>query len=146
MTALRTKEDVLGSEMLYLASPYTSKLNTLDERKAEHETKFHEAKDCKAALMKRGLLVLSPIVACHQVSVDHDFPSDYDYWHKMNLRLLAGCSTLAVLKLDGWKESMGLLGEIRHAQAWGLDIVEVEPETFEVITEPREVMRLLEKK
>lgn len=143
MTALLAKEEVLAHEMLYLSSPYTSMLRTKTEQIWEQEKRFHEVKECKAALMARGMLVVSPIVFCHQVSVDHGLPGDYGYWHKLNLRLLAGCSTLAVLKLSGWKESKGILGEIRHAQKWGLEIVEVEPETYEVKSNPCEVLELL---
>jgi len=128
----KDKEKISSLELIYLASPYTSFSADPVQRKKDHQKNFEAVRDCKASLMQRGLLVVSLIVACHPVSIAHDLPGDYDYWHKLNLRLMLSCDTLAVLKLSGWEKSKGLCGEIEHAVAWGKKIIEVHPITYEI--------------
>ena len=94
----------------YLASPYS-------KYGQGHEQAFKDAAQAAATLIKRGLLVFSPIVHSHPIAmlggVD---PVDHELWLRLDLALLDECDSLLVLMMPGWDESRGVAAEIEHAQ------------------------------
>jgi hypothetical protein len=94
---------------LYLGSPYSSR------DQAKQHFRFRSAGHAVTYLLQQGIHVYSPIVHCHQLAIDYDLPKDFEYWREYNEAMLEPASMLMILKLDGWKESMGLDGEIRFA-------------------------------
>lgn len=80
-----------------------------------------------AAFLKQGIAVYSPIVHCHELAKVWDMPKEAKFWERYNYTMLAAAEELWVLKLLGWKESVGLQGEIQEAKRIGVSIVELEP-------------------
>ena len=102
--------------MIYLASPYTHR----DPHVVN--CRFYDTKRAFAYMLQAGEHVYSPIVLCHQVSIDYRLPSDADYWEKFDFNFLRRCDELRILMLDDWKESRGVRAEIKAATAIHLPI------------------------
>jgi hypothetical protein len=98
--------------LLYLCSPYTS------PDPAIRQARFEAACLATAELMHSGRHVYSPIVASHPLC-KHGLPVDWQFWREFDLRLLAMCDEVVVLKLDGWQRSIGIHAEIAAAKALG---------------------------
>jgi hypothetical protein len=76
------------------------------------EERFQAA--CRAAshLMRRGLHVFSPIAHSHPVLLAGGLPTGWEYWEAYDEAVLSTCRALAVLELDGWRDSRGVQGEV----------------------------------
>lgn len=71
-----------------------------------------------AGLMAQGLVVYSPIAHGHYVSQQGDLPTSWEFWKAQCQPLIDSASALAVLKMEGWGQSVGLqyeIGEFRRA-------------------------------
>ena len=101
--------------MIYLASPYTS------EDKDEQRMRYYQACRAAAKLMEQGHVVFSPIAHSHGIARFIE-SHDHDFWMKQDLEFLHYADELIILTLPGWKESKGVLHEIRVAAKWGLPI------------------------
>ena len=88
-------------EIIYLAAPYSH------QDPAVMEARFQAANHAAAALMRQGYLVFSPISHTHPIAVLGGLPRDWDYWDRFDRAMLATCSRLVVLMLDGWRVSPG---------------------------------------
>ena len=100
----------------YLCTPYT-------KYGQGHNAAFEEA--CKAAgeLMRRGMLVHSPIAHSHPIAVHAKLdPVDRAFWMEQSLAMLFECDHVLVLKMPGWNESDGIAQEIRYAEKLGKPI------------------------
>lgn len=95
--------------MIYLASPYAHSDPTIMEQR------FHVVAGVTADLLKRGLVVYSPIAHNHYLAANFDLPRGWDFWQTIDLPMLDLAEELYVLRLDGWKESKGVWAEIDHA-------------------------------
>lgn len=102
--------------MIYLASPYTS------THESVVETRHSWAEHVTAKLMRKGLVVFSPIVHNHKISQDYKMPKDYEFWEKYCLEMLSLASELYVLMLEDWEESKGVLAEIEFAKKQNIPI------------------------
>jgi hypothetical protein len=91
--------------MIYLASPYTHS----DPR--VRDARFNAACQATAVLVRAGQIVFSPIVHGHPL-VRFDLPIEWEYWEHFDREYLRRCDELAVLMLDGWRESRGVQAEI----------------------------------
>jgi len=58
----------------------------------------------------------------HDMSIEHEMPTDWEFWERHCLAMLAACSKLIVLKLDGWEESRGVMAEMLFAETTGIEI------------------------
>lgn len=96
--------------MIYLASPYTH------ENPLVMEARFKCAAMATASLMREGLAIFSPIVNCHYLATHHELPRTFEFWQKFNFDMLSHSERLIVLTLDGWKDSVGVAGEIAYAR------------------------------
>ncbi len=114
------------SGYIYLASPY-SHLNP-DVRVKRFET----ACEVAGMLMKRGLVVFSPIAHSHSIEQFFDKIEPGEFWMKQDIPLLRHADKLMVLCIPGWKESKGVKQEIQFAQQAGIDIEYLHYEIIDV--------------
>jgi len=103
--------------MIYLASPYT-----------HDDPSIREARYLKAAaetVRLAGLrhVVYSPIVHWHEVAKRHFLPHDASFWEHQNRSMLELATTLYILTLDGWKESLGVTQETLWAKQLHIPII-----------------------
>lgn len=112
--------------IIYLGSPYTLYPNGL------HEAARHASR-AAAALMARGFVVFAPISHGHAIScLSDDLPDSWEFWKAQCQPFIDAAAALVVLKLDGWKESVGLNYEIGEAERQGKPVVYVTPEELAV--------------
>lgn len=92
--------------MIYLASPYSHPDPLI------MKTRFLLAEEVTACYTRRGVHVYSPIVHYHEMAAKYKFPSDFEFWRKLNFDMLRRADELWVLEIPGWKESKGVTAEI----------------------------------
>lgn len=102
--------------MLYIATPYTHK------DPAVMEQRFERAIQYVHKFMILRIPCFSPIVHCHPVAIRFDMPKDWKFWGDHCLCALNTCNVLGVVMMDGWKDSLGVYKEIKHAQKMGITI------------------------
>jgi hypothetical protein len=68
-----------------------------------------------AILTKKGEMVYSPIVECHEMARLHEIPTDAEYWKRRNFLMIDAFKKVWVLCLPGWVESVGVQMEINYA-------------------------------
>ena len=98
--------------LIYLCSPYT------DANADVRQQRFEGACRAAAMLIRQGKTVFSPIAHSH-VICQYGVPLDWRFWQQHDLRYLAACDEVVVLKLDGWERSVGVQAEIAAARALG---------------------------
>jgi len=106
--------------MIYLASPYSHP----DPR--VREARFDAACRATAVLVRAGHAVIAPIVLGHPL-VRYGVPGDWSFWEPMAREQLACCDELVVLRLDGWRESVGVQAEIAEAAELGKPLRFLDP-------------------
>ena len=111
--------------MLYLASPYTH-----PDPRVRHQ-RFEVACRAAAALLRAGVSVFSPIAHSHPIA-KYGVPTTWGFWQRVDQDYLRHCQALGVLKLPGWKESVGVQAEIKLAKSLGIPILEIEPEVLDI--------------
>jgi len=105
--------------LAYLASPYTH-----NDPGVRH-LRYKEAERAMAWLMSQSIYAVSPIVACHELAIQHKLPFDAEYWSPWNSRLFFNCDRLIVLTIDGWKESKGIEQEQKWAFAMKMPVYRI---------------------
>lgn len=111
-------------DRIYLASPYSH------PDRIVRETRYLEAVKAAGRLMKErpGCAVFSPIAHSHMIAEMTRLPGDFEFWQAQDVGYIDLWATrLAVLKLDGWQESRGVMAEIARAEARGLPVEYLEP-------------------
>lgn len=108
-------------QLIYLASPYSHSDPKIMEKR------FQLVLKATAELTNQGLLIYSPIVHSHPMAVDYKLPTDFNFWQKYNFGMIDHCNAIAVLTIDGWRESKGIKGEMQYAMSTGKDIFYVNP-------------------
>jgi nucleoside 2-deoxyribosyltransferase len=98
--------------LIYLASPYSSDDPTIRQQR------FEAACRAAAELMRQGKTVFSPIAHSHAICA-YGLPLDWRFWERHDRRYLEACDEVAVLMLDGWRESVGVQAEIAIARELG---------------------------
>ncbi len=102
--------------MIYLASPYSHKNNSVMEER------YFAAMDCTAWLLGRREWVYSPIAHCHELAKVHELPKDFNLWKEYNTHMLEKADELYVLEIEGWKDSIGIAEEMSLARSGGIVI------------------------
>ena len=98
--------------MIYLASPYSHPSREV------MELRFKLTRHYGAGCLRMHLLIISPIVYCHQFA---DQGTTAESWTFLNNELMSMCDKLWVLQLDGWKESRGVAEEIKAFHLRGIE-------------------------
>ncbi len=116
----------------YLASPYS-------HPDASVRTARYEAACLVAGvMMRRGDHVFSPIAHHHPIAARHGLSTGFDYWEAYDLAMLSRCDRLAVLAIDGWRESVGVQAEIAMAVRLGLPTTYVDTEGRDAYVGPQQ--------
>ena len=105
--------------MIYVANPYTHRLKKMKKRR------FQEALDYTVFLCNDGEIVFSPIVHSHPLA-EHGVDASWEYWKKLDLRILSVCDELHVMALKGWNDSIGVMAEIEFAFMMGIPVYMVD--------------------
>ncbi len=92
--------------MIYLASPYSHEMRSVRYQR------FIAVALAAAKLMKEGEFVYSPIVHNHSLAELVGLPKKWEFWAKFDQEMLEKVDRFMILKLDGWKESTGIIAEI----------------------------------
>jgi len=107
---------------IYLASPYSH-----PDPEVRHQ-RFEAVNRAAANLMRRGHVIFSPISHSHIIARDHDLPTDWDFWERIDVEFVKRCDELWVLKLNGWEESRGVCHEVDCAKFLDIPVKFIEPE------------------
>jgi hypothetical protein len=100
--------------LIYLASPYSH------TNPAVRTFRYEYTRVITTNLLRTGLAVFSPIV--YGRSMEGIIGTDYLSWKLLNDAMLEVCTSMLVLKLDGWDISKGVRYEIEKATARKLPI------------------------
>lgn len=104
----------------YLGSPYSLY--------PDHDEAAEIVAASAAGLMAQGIVVYSPIAHGHYVSQQGDLPTSWAFWKAQCQPLIDAASALAVLKMEGWQESVGLTYEIGEFRRAGKPVVFLDSE------------------
>lgn len=112
-------------KLYYLASPYTHSKKRVKKMRAEEATK------AAVDLLHLGVYVFAPIPYNSPWEKYH-IPGDWSFWADFDKTFVERCDGgIIVLKLDGWKESVGVTAEIEFAGELGLPVYYVSQEEIE---------------
>ena len=117
----RTVQFVQRDHLTYLATPYS------DPDADVREGRYRAACAIAAVMTARGDLVYSPVAHGHGIALSGSLPVSWDFWQRLDRRMLAACDSLTVACVHGWEESHGVQAEIAAAKALGLPIRYVDP-------------------
>ncbi len=106
-----------AKDRVYLASPYTHASRDVMEIRAA------QAARAAALLCRKGMLAYSPIAHGRALEQAASLPPDWRFWERQCMSHLRRWATvLAVLRLDGWKESRGVAAELAEAEMLGIPV------------------------
>lgn len=100
--------------VIYLACPFTDPDELVRSRRLLESIKFERA------LYDAGALVYNPL----RYSSNAPYKPEYRYWIDHGLAIMKACDGVAVLKLDGWRSSEGVRGEIELAKMFEKPVFE----------------------
>lgn len=102
---------------IYVASPYTHKEPSI------RDNRYWKVLHFVAEHTRRGRILYSPIVHCHQMALTYELPGNLAFWKEHNTKLLRHANELWVYTLEGWKESQGVTFEIELANRLHIPII-----------------------
>lgn len=111
---------------VYLACPY------VHEERVVREARFVQVSKAAAHLMNQGHIVFSPITHGHPMAVNGGLPTGWQFWERVDKAFLQHCHTIVVLPIEGWRESKGLMAELKYARENNIEILYLDPETLEI--------------
>jgi len=120
------------SQIVYLASPYTS--GTASQRKR----RFEMCNTAAAKLIEAGYIVFSPITMTHPIDLllaKKEQTLGSDYWVKFDEAFMKMCSAIVILCIDGWRESKGVKREIEYFRKNGKKVEYLEPESVGIFSQ-----------
>jgi hypothetical protein len=77
--------------------------------------------------MQQGEVVFCPIAHSHPIDVLFAQPESGEFWKKQDAPMLAGCSKVVVLMIQGWDQSPGVAAEIVYAKEHNIPVEYIEP-------------------
>ncbi|MBE3037567.1 MAG: DUF1937 family protein [Chloroflexi bacterium] len=103
--------------MIYLASPYSHDDPVVCQERYDLV--------CKAAamLMHSGARVFSPIAHSHHIAEHIPAATGFNFWQGFDFEMLATCSLMIILTLDGWASSVGIQAEIAQARLLNIPVM-----------------------
>ncbi len=109
-------EEFDRSILYYLASPYSKYPYGIDKA-------FEDISSIAGTLLKKGILVYSPIAHSHPVAVHGKIdPYDHSIWMPLDLKIAESCKGLIIAEMEGWETSYGISLEIAHFKKLNLPI------------------------
>ncbi len=101
------------AELIYLASPYSSKSSVESVRRAEEAWRYDEVCRHAAQYVLEGYVIFCPIAHSHPL---RRFGADGDWysWADTDYTFLRCSKELWVLQLPGWEESTGVREEMKY--------------------------------
>lgn len=105
---------------VYLGSPYSL-------YRGGHDEAARVVASYAAAMMASGLRVYSPIAHGHFVTAHGKLPLSWGFWKDQCQPMIDAASSLVVLTMDGWGESVGLTYEIEEFARAGKPVVYLAP-------------------
>ncbi len=121
----KMEQDLKKHKLIYLASPYTAK-----SKKLMHE-RFKEISKVGAKLVMKGHILFCPISQSVALAKYGNLKTNWAFWKTFDLTVLSKCDELWVVKMPGWKESVGVQAEIQYAEDNGIKIRYLRYETKE---------------
>jgi hypothetical protein len=105
------------SGFTYAACPYShpNQFVRLDRRLRAEDFAYH-------LITKEGRPTYAPLTFGWSLSARYKLPEDAEFWAPLNMAMLNAASCMAVLCLDGWRESKGVALELRFASDLGLPV------------------------
>lgn len=113
--------------MIYLASPYTAKCDDGEPDSSLMLARCFAAAVATAEFLRQGHFVWSPIVSSNTLEMHADLPGDWQFWQAFDQHVIGKCDALWVLKLPGWRESVGVTAEIAFAVKHHIPVSYIEP-------------------
>lgn len=110
-----------SAPLVYLACPYSH------PDPAVREVRFQMVNRAAGELIRQGRAVFSPISMCHPIAQETKLPGDWQTWKAFDEAFISASSALIVLLIPGWRESEGVRGEIKIADALGIPVELHEP-------------------
>jgi hypothetical protein len=107
----------------YLATPYS------DPRPTEVQKRVLAAHRAQRWMLRQGLVVYSPIVHWHETATIYDLPSSAQAFARQNRIMQLHAKGLAILVIEGTKESKGVRMEREWAMEWGQETWVLRPTT-----------------
>jgi hypothetical protein len=99
--------EIAAFPLVYLATPYT-KFNP------DIDAAFRDASALAAKLLEHDVKVYSPIAHCHPIAIYGGLnPRDHAIWIPFNEAMMTASAALLVAQMEGWRESFGVLHEIK---------------------------------
>ncbi len=106
--------------LAYVATVYSKWPEGVDDA-------FVQACRVTAALMKSGVRCFSPIAHSHPVALHGGIDElDHDFWMDVDRPFMEAASGLIVVRMPGWRESVGVLAEIDYFTRAGKPVEFVE--------------------
>ena len=100
-----------AQRIIYLAGPYSH------PNKVIEQLRFIELTGFAGRLIKKGLIVFSPITMYHPIAIaTANLETTFDTWSKINYHFLCCCTDLFVYALPGYNESKGVNQEMLWAK------------------------------
>ena len=126
-----TRLDDLGykpMKLIYLASPFSSPSKALQHRRYKAVTK------AGAYLTKHtGAAFILPITQSYAlVKAMPSLGGSFISWAEIDFTLLSKCDELWVLTIPGWRESLGVMSEIKFAMNNNIPMWYVNPKTHAI--------------
>lgn len=114
------------TKMIYLASPYTFKSPSirLSQRRAMEEYRFNEITRIAGLLQNTyPYAFILPITMSHLTAKTMKKQSgEFAYWSTRDYTYISRCDELWVAMMDGWRNSVGILNEIKFAISHGIKV------------------------
>lgn len=99
----------MPEQFIYLGSPYSHPDPEVRQQR------FETVCRATAALIRQGKIIYAPIVHGHPLC-QFGLPGDWAFWERYDMEFLKRCDVVAVLTLEGWRESVGVRAEIEAAK------------------------------
>lgn len=103
-------------KLVYLCSPYTHRDRSV------MADRFKIVCRVASMLMGQGHMIFSPIAHSHSIAMAGGFPRHWEFWQEYDREILSHCKEMWVLKMEGWKKSVGIKAELAIAKELGLPV------------------------
>lgn len=120
--------ELLQKGIVFLSMPYSSKLETEEEKLREKCDRFEKSLKLLSYLQLNRIHVVSPITQGHPVVLKYDVPSDWEYWEEYCHKFISVSDYVLIFAISGYDTSTGVAGEIECAKKMGKPIYIIDEE------------------